>query len=171
MRNRTVSAASEPNESTTEAIELTGARWAFKHAAAAWRRRAVERLPQIYEKLLTHAHPSRPGSDWSPWRPRSASRHACSGAGCAALAHAIIPRLFETTASRMIRRRHCRSDLPRERFSPVAHRDQPAAVGKGRSSGSSRHADRQPEMAPAEFNYLLVLAERQGLSPCLERSP
>jgi hypothetical protein len=50
MQNRAVSAVSDTNESTTEAIELTRARWALKHAVAPWRRIAVESLPRIYEK-------------------------------------------------------------------------------------------------------------------------
>ncbi len=58
MQNR--SPVSQTNESTTEAIKLTGARWAFKHAVSAWRRLAVESLPRIYEKLLTQPHPSWP---------------------------------------------------------------------------------------------------------------
>jgi hypothetical protein len=60
MQNPAASPASEANESTTQAIELTGARWAFKHAMAARRRAAVESLPRISEKLLTYPHPSWP---------------------------------------------------------------------------------------------------------------
>jgi hypothetical protein len=54
------SPASEANESTTQAIELTGARWAFKHAVAAQRRAAVESLPRISDNLPTYPHPSWP---------------------------------------------------------------------------------------------------------------
>jgi hypothetical protein len=52
------------------------------------------------------------------------------GAGLAALVHAIIPCLFETTASRMIREMH-------DRIASRAHAPQPAALGDARCAGSS----------------------------------
>src|ERR1700716_2296639 len=45
MQNRAASPASEANESTSQSIELTGERWAFKHAMAGQRRGAVESPP------------------------------------------------------------------------------------------------------------------------------
>jgi hypothetical protein len=62
MQKRAASPASKVNESTTQAIELTGERWAFKHAVAARRRVAVESPPRISKKLLTCPHPS-----WPAW--------------------------------------------------------------------------------------------------------
>ena len=58
--NRAASPASEANKSTSQSIELTGERWAFKHAMAGQRRVAVERPPRISEKHSTYPHPSRP---------------------------------------------------------------------------------------------------------------
>jgi hypothetical protein len=52
MQNRAALPARESYESTTQAIELTGARWAFKSAMAARPRVAVESLPRNSEKLL-----------------------------------------------------------------------------------------------------------------------
>jgi hypothetical protein len=60
MQNRAASPASEANESTSQSIELTGERWAFKHAMAGQRRVAVESPPQISAKHSTYPHPSRP---------------------------------------------------------------------------------------------------------------
>jgi len=51
------------------------------------------------------------------------------GAGLAALVHAVIPCLFETTASRMIREMH-------DRIASRAH-TQPAALRDARCAGSS----------------------------------
>jgi hypothetical protein len=47
MQNRAASPAREANESTSQSIELTGERWAFKHVMAGQRRVAVESPPRI----------------------------------------------------------------------------------------------------------------------------
>jgi hypothetical protein len=85
------------------AIELTGARWAFKHAVSARPRLAVESLPRIYEKptasvmaglIAIAGYPDRLAisggqpheasrkiagrrrfADWSAWRAAASYRH------------------------------------------------------------------------------------------------